>query len=388
MKPTKNNPLIFSCFFFWLFLVCMPSKAQEYKLTNFHPGELWLDQNGEHINAHGGGFLYHNKTYYWFGEFKTTGEEGNRAMVGVQVYTSKDLYNWKNEGVALKVHNDTNSKLVKGCVIERPKVIYNPKTKKFVMWFHHELKGQGYKAALTGVAVADKAIGPYQYLKSFRIQAGNLPQNMTKEAFDAIPTLDENVKLNKQVRIEQALRGEIFKRDFEGGQMSRDMTLFVDDDGSAYHITASEENQTLLISKLADDFLSLSKEFIRIFPGGRNEAPAVFKKDGQYFMFSSGLTGWKPNPGKLSVAKNIMGEWTALENPCRGTEDEKNTTFWSQSTYVIPVAGKKNAFIFAADRWVPDNHKDGRYIWLPIQFDNGIPYLEWHETWDLSIFSK
>ena len=53
-----------------------------------------------------------------------------------------------------------------GCVIERPKVIYNNKTDKFVLWFHLELKGQGYSAAQTGVAVADKPTGPYSFLKA------------------------------------------------------------------------------------------------------------------------------------------------------------------------------------------------------------------------------
>ena len=96
--------------------------------TSFNPGELWQDNNDVHINAHGGGFLIHNETYYWFGEHKTTGNKGNKAMVGVGVYSSKDLYNWKNEGIALAVSEDPNSKLVKGCILERPKVIYNKKT--------------------------------------------------------------------------------------------------------------------------------------------------------------------------------------------------------------------------------------------------------------------
>ena len=103
-------------------------------------------------------------------------------------------------------------------------------------------------------------------------------------------------------------------------------------------------------------------------------------------MFSSGLTGWKPNPGKLSVADDIMGNWQAFGNPCIGTEEQINTTFWSQSTYVIPVLGKSNAFIFAADRWKPKDHVDGRYIWLPIQFEEGIPFIKWYDEWDLSIF--
>lgn len=363
-----------------MFCLAACGEKVEKKHTSFYPGAIWTDTEGNHINAHGGGFLIYDDTYYWFGEHKG---KDSKAQVGVRVYSSKDLYNWKNEGVALKVLNDPNSKLQKGYIVERPKVIYNNKTGKFVMWFHHELKDQGYQAALTGVAVSDYVIGPYQYLDSFRIHAGVLPQNFSEEQFSEVNKItDKNADNLKQ----QVIDGGYLKRDFEGGQMSRDMALFVDDDDTAYHITASEENNTLLISKLSDDYLSLTNQYVRVLPGGRNEAPAIFKKDGKYFMFSSGLTGWKPNPGKLSVADYIMGEWTFLGNPCVGTDEEKNTTFWSQSTFVIPVMGKEEAFIFAADRWNPSNHIDGRYVWLPVQFKNNNPYIEWLDFWNLSVF--
>ncbi len=367
-----------------LFVFCAHLMAQS-DYNKFTPGELWPDNNGVHINAHGGGFLFHNGIYYWFGEHKIGGELGSKSFDGVHAYSSKDLYNWKDQGIALKMLTDTLSMLQKGSVLERPKVIYNKKTQKFVMWFHHELKNQGYKAALTGIAVSDKVTGPYVYINSFRIHPNVLPLNFSEEQFSNAEIIE---KREDEIWKQKVINGSYYKRDFETGQMSRDMTLFVDDDETAYHITASEENQTLLISKLSDDYLSLSNEYIRVFPGGRNEAPAIFKKDGKYYMFSSGLTGWKPNPGKISVSDSIMGNWEFLGNPCKGTDEENNTTFWSQSTYVLPVAGKKDAFIFMADRWLPENHIDGRYIWLPIQFENGIPVLKWVDSWDLSFFNK
>ena len=64
----------------------------------------------------------------------------------------------------------------------------------------------------------------------------------------------------------------IFRRDFAKGQMCRDMTLFLDKDGAAYHIYASEENGTLQISQLTEDFLKPSGKYVRVFPGGFNEA--------------------------------------------------------------------------------------------------------------------
>ena len=365
--------------FYSSFIIAQTSYSQ------FNPGELWLDNNGVHINAHGGGFLFYEDTYYWFGEHKISGESGNKAMVGVHAYSSTDLYNWKDEGIALKMLDDTLSMLQKGSILERPKVIYNKKTNKFVMWFHHELKDQGYKAALTGVAVSDHVTGPYVYINSFRIHPNVLPLNFSEEQFSNVEIIKKREGENWEQKV---IDGGYFKRDFETGQMSRDMTLFVDDDEAAYHITASEENQTLLISKLSNDYLSLTNQYIRVFPSGRNEAPAVFKKDGKYFMFSSGLTGWKPNPAKLAVSNSMMGDWKFLDNPCRGTEEENKTTFWSQSTYVLPVSGKKDAFIFIADRWRPENAIDGRYIWLPIEFENETPVLKWYSSWDLSFFEK
>jgi hypothetical protein len=58
-----------------------------------------------------------------------------------------------------------------------------------------------------------------------------------------------------------------------------------------------------------------------------------------------------------------------------------------QSTFVLPVQGRKDGFIFMADRWKPENAIDGRYIWLPIQFDKtGKPFIELMDRWDLLFF--
>jgi beta-xylosidase len=346
--------------------------------TEFEPGAIWNDTEGNVINAHGGGILKHLDTYYWFGEIKENNASG-AALKGVSCYSSKDLYNWKNESIALKVIQDTTSLLQAGCTIERPKVIYNAKTKKFVMWFHHELKGRGYAAALAGCAVADTITGPYTYLFSKRINAGVWPVGTSKKMKrDTIQ--DKNLKKWSEEWKKAVVNGLFLRRDFKGGQMSRDMTLFVDDDKKGYLITASEENQTLHFHELSKDYLGFTGKFYRVFPGGQNEGPAIFKKDGVYYMFTSGLTGWKPNPGKSAKAKSIAGEWVALGNPCRGTDEENKTTFWSQSTFVLPIEGK---YIFLADRWKSDDLKDSRYIWLPIEFEQGKPILKWQDRWKI-----
>ena len=52
-----------------LFISCISEKKPE---KSFYPGQYWLDNNGIHINAHGGGILYHQNKYFWYGEHKTT----------------------------------------------------------------------------------------------------------------------------------------------------------------------------------------------------------------------------------------------------------------------------------------------------------------------------
>jgi len=314
-------------------------------------GELWLDDKGEHINAHGGGIMKYGDTYYWFGEHKD--ERTSDALVGVMCYASKDLVNWSNCGVALSVSNEAGHDIERGCILERPKVIYNPVTKKFCMWFHLELKGQGYNAARYGVAVADRPEGPYKFLYSSRANAGTWPVESSPMDFD-----------------------EYLKRDFGMGQMSRDMTLYVDDDGKAYHIFSSEENFTLHIAELTADYLHHNGRYTRVAPGGQNEAPAIFKHDGTYWMITSGCTGWAPNEARMFSAPGIMGPWTQHPNPCRGPNAEK--TFGGQSTFVLPVEGR---YIFMADIWRPHHPIDARYIWLPIEFEDGKPVIRWLDEW-------
>ena len=213
--------------------------------------------------------------------------------------------------------------------------------------------------------------------------AGEWPVGYSEEL--KIKTFPENLESWTDEWLSAVKEGMFVHRDFEKGQMSRDMTLYVDEDGTAYHIHAAEENLTLHISELNDDYTGFTGKYIRVLPAGHNEAPSIFKRNGKYFMITSGCTGWDPNAARLLVSDAVMGEWKYLGNPCVG--EEKDLTFHSQSTYILPVRGKKDAFIFMADRWKPQNAIDGRYIWLPVQFnEEGTPYLEWMDKWDLSFF--
>ena len=95
-------------------------------------------------------------------------------------------------------------------------------------------------------------------------------------------------------------------------------------------------------------------------------------------------TEGKPNPARLSESNKLSGEWKTIGNPCRGTGDENKITFGSQTTYILPVEGKKNAFIYMGDRWNPDNLADSRHIWLPVEWENDNPVIKWYPAWDLN----
>jgi beta-galactosidase len=331
------------------------------------PGEVWLDVDGRPINAHGGGMLFHRGTYYWYGEIKQgktyLPEEnadwgGTRVdVVGVACYSSKDLRRWKYEGNVLPAA--PGGDLDPRRVVERPKVIYNARTKKFVLWFHAD--SLDYAAARCGVATADSPAGPFTYHGSFRPNAGRWPMNVTARDKSTGP----------------------LARDFRGGQMARDFTVFVDDDGKAWLFTASEDNATLHISELTDDYLSTTGRYVRAFEGRKMEAPAVFKRNGKYYLIASGCTGWEPNAARSAVADSPWGPWKELGNPCQGEGAE--VTFRGQSTYVLPVAGRKGEYIFMADRWNKNDLADSRYVWLPITFTpDGKPEVRWKDAWKLA----
>ena len=358
------------------------------KQPTFRPGKLWLDNRGEHINAHGGGIMKYGDTYYWYGEHKA--DTTSSAMVGVTCYSSTNLADWTYEGVALPVSDQPGHDIEWGCILERPKVVYNAKTGKFVMWFHLELKDRGYWEARYGVAVSDTPVGPFQYLRSGRVNPGKYAVSCSAEDKTILDTLDMNhFKTWYTPEWQKAVEAGMFmKRDMEAhkqdghsfiaGQMARDQTVYIDDDGRAYHIYSSEENLTLQVAELSDDYTAHTGRYTRVAAGGMNEAPALFKKDGTYWMITSGCTGWEPNDARMFSAPSIWGPWKQHPNPCVGPYADK--TFGGQSTFILSVGDK---FIFMADIWRPDHPSDARYIWLPIQFKEGKPVIEWKDMWQL-----
>jgi len=380
------------------FTACSTTQEPTSESTGiFSPGEIWPDDQGQHINAHGGGVMEYNGTYYWFGEHKA--DTTSSAYVGVTCYSSTNLTDWHNEGVALSVVDEVGHDIERGCVLERPKVIHCPQTGQFVMWFHLELKGQGYSQARYGVAVSDTPTGPYRFVESGRANPGLLPLEMTAADTTAIANLDrKSIEKWWTPTWYDAIRQGLFVyRDLDehpaengtllpAGQMARDQTLYVDTDGRAYHIFSSEDNLTLHIAELTPDYTAHSGRYTRMAAGGMNEAPALFHHQDTYWMITSGCTGWAPNEARMFSAPSIWGPWTQHPNPCRGPKAE--LTFMGQSTYVLPLADHDDAFIFMADIWRPEHPSDARYIWLPIQFQEEVPVIEWMDQWSLDYFDN
>ncbi len=358
----------------------MAASVGARSLERITPGQEWPDRKGEHINAHGGGLLFHEGKYYWYGENRPA--RGFTTEVGVEVYSSSDLVNWEDEGVALAVSEESGHDIERGCIMERPKVVRNPKTGKFVMLFHLELKGKGYAAARVGFAESDSPVGPFRFIRSLRPNAGKWPTDFSRRDIRKAKKLKEaDYKEWWTPEWREAIReGLLLARDVPGGQMSRDMTVYVDDDGKAYHIYSAEENLTLNLAELTDDYLDYTGRYVRIAPGGQNEAPTIFKRDGVYWMITSGCTGWAPNEARMFKAASLWGPWEQLPSPFVGKDAKKS--FHTQGTYIFKVEGMEDGFVFMADRWNPQSLKNSRHIWLPIDFEaDGTPVIRWVDSW-------
>lgn len=109
----------------------------------FENGKMWADDVGKPIQAHGGCIIQHDGMWYWYGEHKGAKNCPGTTrvdVIGISCYSSKDMNSWRYEGLALDVKDSPKGSLIQPeNVCERPKVLYNKKTGKFVMWMHLDL---------------------------------------------------------------------------------------------------------------------------------------------------------------------------------------------------------------------------------------------------------
>ncbi len=143
---------------------------------------------------------------------------------------------------------------------------------------------------------------------------------------------------------------------------------------------------------MTDDYLDFTGKWTRATPGGHNEATTMIKHEGRYHILASGCTGWAPNDARVLVAGSIWGPWKRSHDPCEGVNERLNMgpkkTFGGQSTFLLPVQGKRGAYIAMFDVWRPGALIESGYIWLPVEFEGGRMKIRWREEWDLRGFDR
>lgn len=299
-------------------------------MREFRNGSLWTDVDGKDIHAHGGYIIRHKGYYYWYGEDR-------RDHYYVSCYRSANLADWefcnhilttgsRMEGYRVRtkllLRNEDGSKVN----LERPKVLYNEKTGRFVLWMHFE-NGKNYMDAAVGIASCDTPDGDFTYHGHFN----------------------------------------------PFGYMSRDCTLFQEEDGTAYFISAARDNADLHIYRLSDDYMNVECLVHKLWQGEYREAPAVIRSGEKYYMISSFCTGWAPNQAKYAVADSMEGRWSTLQ------EIGDETAYQSQAAFLLNVDGR---LLYWGDRWGGDgeNYFRSGYVVCPLVEKEGRLKMEYRET--------
>lgn len=347
-----------------------------------YPGKPWLDVTGNRIQAHAGGFLYEDGTYYWYGENKEhTDGECEIWTWGIRLYASKDFYNWEDMGLIIPpVVDDPVSELYPEKRVDRPHILKNPNTGKYVCW----LKNCGTDAFFN-VLTADALTGPWElvnpHYKPFGLDVG-------------------------------------------------DFDIALDGDTNTAYLYCEAEHKLVVGMRLNDDFTEaeelVSRQYENIDPPFTREGVTVLKRDGKLWMLTSGMTGYVPNQSDSAVSNGYEQPFTPVGDP--HVNDGSLASFNSQIGQVFRVPGKKDLYLAVADRWVPGYPVDRElalslrraifsrndptvtasaedqqrlasspnlatantsladYVILPITFENGLPKIHWRDRWTLEEF--
>jgi len=319
----------------------------------------WLDVKGDTIYAHEGGVTRFGFVFYWYGtNYKNNpaGKYGIDAakhgvVNGINVYSSSDLLNWEYEGVALAVPD--SNKAYNGSS-HRPHVLYNNKTKKYVMWFFHFR--DKYPDILGTVAVSDSPTGPFKIVGT---QKTGSPEIKNAQSFYA----------------EQKTTGP--------AGCSQDLNVFQDEDGSAY-LVYDDGTRNIRIDKLNDDYLSTQKQGIIVLPSGneRHESPAMAKYKDKYIVAAGCVNGWGGSPTYYSVANNPMGPYSKKKL----LAPFPNLNTWNSQLTNLLYIEETDVLVAMGDQWwIPDNQdiNKSRYLWLPVFFDEKTEefQLKYKDSW-------
>lgn len=299
----------------------------------FYPGKTWLDTEGKRIQAHGGSVMYIDGTYYWYGENKekTTGKDEIWHW-GVRCYTSKDLYNWEDRGLIIPPEpEDPGSSLHPSSMMDRPHIIYNKRTGKYVCW----LKIMNRDGSQTEtVMTADNILGPYT-----KVREGLRPLDMSAGDFD----------------------------------------LAVAPGGKAYYYFERVHSETIC-ADLTPDYTDVTGYYSTHFPHTAppyvREATAHFYRKGKHYLVTSGTTGYLPNPSEIAVADR----WVPGHMDWKYENYKK--TF--EQMFDPDYHGEINTEDYELDSSVDTSVAD--YVWLPFRFDGEMGYLDWKEEWRIEDF--
>ncbi|WP_407267846.1 glycoside hydrolase [Radiobacillus sp. PE A8.2] len=318
--------------------------SSEDQYTGVPVGQTWYDTDGNPIQAHGGGFLEHNGWYYWVGEDKS---DNSHNTHGINLYRSKDLLNWEFVSTILSdiTNPGENTEGSPGLVdtetgnfnMERPKLIYDEDSGKFVLYIHWE-NGEGYTASQLLIASADTVDGHY--------------------------TIHHNYH--------------------PGGYTSRDFTVYQDPDSGKGYLVSTQDGSNMRLYPLTEDSTDVDADnSYLLFSGAKREAPALIKNNGVYYIVTSGQSGWYPNQAMYSYSTDITNpdSWSALEPV------GNNTTFYSQPTNIMEVdaADGTTQYVYMGDHWNPSALGTSTYVWLPLSIDSEKHTMEMEYTpgWSL-----
>lgn len=293
--------------------------------TEIRNGEAWTDDRGLAVQAHGGNFLQVDSTFYLVGE-----DRSDPWHPDVNLYSTTDFRRWTFCGKIVE-NGVTDPRLGRERFIERPKLLRSPATGRFVLWCHWE--GMGYGASEAACFESDSVAGPYRLV------------------FAGRPL----------------------------GVKSRDCNVFVDEDGTAYFVSTTNENQDLGLFRLSPSYTEVVSH-TPLLRGLRREAPAIAHIDSLYYMLSSACTGWKPNQACLSVSTRVDSLWGELRNV------GDRVAFDTQASSILTLRGTEGTVhLYVGDRWMDPDLPGSKIILLPVSFGGGTMDFRYRDTFGLDV---
>ena len=296
---------------------------------------------------------------YWYGEYRY----GSGNAKGVSCYRSRDMVNWEwrcnilPESASPELYTD-------GYFLERPKVIFNEKTGKYVLWGHREGTGWNYGYASVIVAVGDAPDEEFTFVKAFR-------------PYD-FPGLDVH---------DSGYTSDFSDNGMPYGYMARDCTLFIDDDGTAYYAASASENTAMNIYRLTDDYLDVDTKWMvqDALKNNQKEAPCIIKQNGIYYCVTSDTDGWNVTPTRWFWSKT-MTEWYyggIFSDNHVGGNNSSNDRYSdrSQPAYIFKLTATdgsgNHSFLYLGDRWGPAFGKSSTYdneqVLMKVEIDDSNP---------------